>query len=314
MTPPSIRRRHPVAGWLFRLVGRCLAVWLVGAVVVEIAALGPEAGAGGGQLPDRLRSLVSGEMPADLATAMGVGESRLWRDALLQAGWMSLGVGTLGFGLVLAFGPVIGVVAGRIPRWGLSQLLVALIILAGWLPGWWLMLLGIGWQVGRWRHPGFADAPAAQAGPVWIEPLWHAAQIAGLAALAPTAWYLSQLIDAFRRRAGEPHAIAARMRGLGAGDLFYRHVLRLCLGPFVRGIDAALPLLFGGQILLEWTLRYPGLGRLLVESARADHFTGLLAALLVFATIAIILRSLLEALHHGLDPLAQKSPGPPSRF
>lgn len=285
-----------IAGF-FRILFRLGAVWLVWGLAVELAEMGPALRGDqvGGQTIPLLRDLTVGSLP----------DGTLWREAFWRGTLASLGVTVLAILIILAFGPLLGVVAGRYRRGWPTDVLLAPVLAAGWMPAFWLILLSVWWQIGIWRQPGFADAPPAVGGPVGIEPLWHVAQIAVLVALGPIGWQIRSLSEALRRQARAPHVRAAQIRGLTGAPLFYRHVFRRSLGPLVHGVGRTLPAMLGAQVVVEWAFRYPGLGRLAIDRVRAGDLAGLLGAGLILGTATVLVRAAGDAIQGLIDPHPQ---------
>lgn len=313
--------RHWLRPW--HLLARLVLAALTLAVIVEVATLGARARgeAAGGQILFRIRDLGRGEAPAASARLVGAAASGAapgpvsWRRVLWRGAGASLPVAGGVMALSLAFGPVLGVLAVRYRRaYGFGILGVGFAVLA-WVPGHWLAGLAVWGQVEGWGKPGFADGPPAVPGSEGIEALWEAAQVACLAALAGIGWQFRAVSGILRANARLPHVQAARVRGLGFGAGFERHVLEVSPGPLIHALDRSLPAMLGMQILVEWVLRFPGLGRLLVESARAGDLTGVLGAGLIFSAVVVVVRWVAEGLRAARDPFSgsalQDRPGPP---
>ena len=69
-----------------------------------------------------------------------------------------------------------------------------------------------------------------------------------------------------------PHVDGARARGLRPWTLARRHLLRPGLVPFVTRLGVGTGGLFAGAYAVEVIFSWPGLGRLAIESARAEDY------------------------------------------
>ncbi len=265
---------------------RLLAVWLLVALVVELAAMGPRGRgeAAGGQTLTLARELMTGAARIDAAAA-----------------GRSLSVSCLAVMLCLAFGPVLGVVVARFRRHAWVEALLSPWLAAAWLPGFWIVTLAVWWQVTRWGLPGYADAAPAQGGPVRWEPLWRAMVIAMPVAFTGIGWQTREISSRLKRSARALHVRGAHSRGVFGSALFYRHVFRPALEPLLRSPDRSLPAMLGMQLLAEWATRYPGMGTLAVESARQSQLGGLLVSGLFFSTLLVCARWLGETLTARLN-------------
>lgn len=93
-----------------------------------------------------------------------------------------------------------------------------------------------------------------------------------------------------------------RAKGMTETDLMYRHVARNALLPVVTAFAVAIAFSFGGNVLVETVFTYPGIGRLMVNSAfRNDYPTAQFAFLLMAA--AVLTMNLVADIVYGyLDP------------
>lgn len=93
-----------------------------------------------------------------------------------------------------------------------------------------------------------------------------------------------------------------RAKGMTETTLMYRHVARNALLPVVTAFAVAIAFSFGGNVLVETVFSYPGIGRLMVNSAfRSDYPVAQFAFLLMAA--AVLLMNLVADIIYGyLDP------------
>lgn len=282
----------------FRLVPLLIVAWAGLALVMELAMLGPRVRgeAVGGQTWELCRELVVGTVPD------GGPDPSLWRNEIGSASLASLEVTAVALLMVLSFAPLIGTLAGRFRRWKIFSLGLGPLTAVSWMPGYWLILLGVWWQIEKWRAPGFADAPGAVAGPMAIERWWQVAQLGVCVALSGVGWFAASVAEALDRAARQPHVRAARIRGLTGAALFYRHVWRGASGDVILGPGKILPVMLGVQLLAEWAFRFPGLGTLAVESARSGRLTGLLGAGWVLTTLVVVIRWLCDLVEAAVVP------------
>ena len=69
----------------------------------------------------------------------------------------------------------------------------------------------------------------------------------------------------------------------------------------------ALGGILGGQLLIEQTFDYPGLGRIMAQAAMGKDYP-LLQAILLFTIVATLLANLIADMLYGiLDPRARKA-------
>jgi peptide/nickel transport system permease protein len=96
-------------------------------------------------------------------------------------------------------------------------------------------------------------------------------------------------------------------KGLKERTIISRHALKNALIPVVSFTGLQLPILIGGEVILEQIFSLPGIGRLFLESISLRDYTIVSGVTLVIA-IAVLLSNLLVDLSYGfLDPRVQYS-------
>ncbi len=94
----------------------------------------------------------------------------------------------------------------------------------------------------------------------------------------------------------------ARMKGLSATAVTFRHALRNSLLPLVTLAGLALPQLLGGAVVVETVFAWPGLGRLAIESALQRNYS-VIMGLTMAVGLLVIAGNLLADLGYALaDP------------
>lgn len=122
---------------------------------------------------------------------------------------------------------------------------------------------------------------------------------------------------------GKQHVVAARSLGIPLRAIRWRHALRNVLPAVILVIAAALRLMIGELILVEWLFGWPGLGRLLASAllppnvASIGGLTGatrnfllpeLVAAILTLFGLAFLLADLISSLAaYAIDPRLRTS-------
>jgi len=59
--------------------------------------------------------------------------------------------------------------------------------------------------------------------------------------------------------------------------------------------------LLGGQMFVEWVFRYPGLGTLMIDSARNGFHPGMLAGAFTMSLVIVAFRFLGEVIYGAAD-------------
>lgn len=100
----------------------------------------------------------------------------------------------------------------------------------------------------------------------------------------------------------QDHVRTARSKGLKAGRIALRHVLRNALLPIVTLIGLQTGSLLSGAILVETVFSWPGLGRLAFEALQQRDYNLLAGLILCTGTVAVIINLVVDLLYSALDP------------
>jgi peptide/nickel transport system permease protein len=98
----------------------------------------------------------------------------------------------------------------------------------------------------------------------------------------------------------------AFMKGLTTREVVRKHVLRNSLQPTVAVIGTQIGYLFGGLVGLEIVFNYPGLGRLIFNSATKQDIPLLTAGVLTVAIIFMICTLAADLLIAWMNPRARQ--------
>lgn len=94
----------------------------------------------------------------------------------------------------------------------------------------------------------------------------------------------------------------ARAKGLGEWRVVTRHILRNALVPVVTVIGLALPVLFGGSVVIEMIFQWPGIGLMFI-SAVTGRDSPVIMGYVLFSAVMVQLSNLLTDLAYSfLDP------------
>lgn len=94
----------------------------------------------------------------------------------------------------------------------------------------------------------------------------------------------------------------ATSKGLPGGVVLRRHVVRGALVPIVTVTGVQLATLLGGVVVVEVIFAWPGLGRLTYDAVQARDYPVMQGAVLLFATIFLLVNLLVDLLYAALDP------------
>jgi ABC-type dipeptide/oligopeptide/nickel transport system permease component len=108
----------------------------------------------------------------------------------------------------------------------------------------------------------------------------------------------ASLLDAARAE----YVLAAHARGVPAGRVWSRHVLRNALVPVVTLVGLHFGHLLGGAFVVETVYGWPGLGRLIVQAVFDKDYPVILGAVLLLAVIFQVFNLAVDLAHGLLDP------------
>jgi peptide/nickel transport system permease protein len=101
----------------------------------------------------------------------------------------------------------------------------------------------------------------------------------------------------------QDHVTVARAKGLPAGLIRRRHILRVAAPPIVTGLILGLAATLGGSILIETVFAWEGMGQLYFKTFSGQPDEAIIIGLtFVFTLIYVGARLLLEILYVFLDP------------
>jgi ABC-type dipeptide/oligopeptide/nickel transport system permease component len=100
----------------------------------------------------------------------------------------------------------------------------------------------------------------------------------------------------------QPHVLYARARGIPAGAVLRRHVLRNSIAPLLTVIGLEAGNLVTGAVVVETIYSRPGIGRLLVYSSVNKDYLTVQAVVLLIAVIYVLLNLVIDLVRPVLDP------------
>lgn len=99
----------------------------------------------------------------------------------------------------------------------------------------------------------------------------------------------------------------ARMKGVKELTVIIRHALRNSLIPVVTGVGMQLGTIIGGAVVVETVFTCPGVGMLLVTSAKQRDFPTVQYGILLVAVSVTIANILIDVSYGWLDPRIRES-------
>jgi len=76
----------------------------------------------------------------------------------------------------------------------------------------------------------------------------------------------------FLEESGRDYVRTARAKGLSAGRVLFKHILRNSAIPILTGVVVVLPRLFLGSLIIESFFGIPGLGSYTIDAIQSQDF------------------------------------------
>ena len=209
--------------------------------------------------------------------------------------------------ITATFGLLIGSrLAGR-PGTTLDKLVSSFSAISYALPTWWvgiLLILILSFRFGLFPSGGMYSAPPPEGGILrFLDLVKHALLPVLTLTLAGVGPYIYAVRTITMNVARSDHVTIARAKGLTAGLVARRHVLRVAAPPIVTGLIMGFAGTLGGSILVETVFNWQGMGRLYYEAIAGTPDEMVIVALtFVYTLIYVVARMVLEVLYLILDP------------
>ena len=173
-----------------------------------------------------------------------------------------------------------------IPGFFLSILLIYLFVgRLGWLPSSGMITLG--------TQGGAADVARHMIMPVLV----LAISMAG----TNIRYIRSAVLEILR----QDYLRTARAKGIGRFLVINKHAMRNALIPIVTVIGMEIPMLFGGQVIIEQVFSWPGLGLMTMSAISNRDYPVIMGVCLLSAVVVLTANLVTDILYALVDPTIQ---------
>lgn len=222
---------------------------------------------------------VRGDLGRSIRTSRPVVE-----EIFQQRFWITLQLSIVGTALAVLFGLTAGVISAVYKR-GIVDVLIMLLSLLGLsMPNFWLGILLINQFSVRmgllptagWGTPAHMVLPAFTLG------------ITGMAIIARmTRTSLTEVLN-------QDYIRTAYAKGTSERLVIYKHALRNALIPVITIVGLQFGTLLGGAVITESVFAINGMGRLIVDSIRAQDFPMVQGTVLVLALVFVLVNTFVD--------------------
>lgn len=101
---------------------------------------------------------------------------------------------------------------------------------------------------------------------------------------------------------GKPYVAGALARGVAMRTVLWHDVLRNTLSSVFTIVGLSVGTLMGGSVVVETIFRWPGVGKLVMDSITARDFPVIQGFVLLMAVIYVVINLLTDISYHALDP------------
>lgn len=259
---------------------------------------------------ERLPQLVFKVLTFDLGESRSIrsfGGSNSVVDILLERLPNTVILLTTALVITAVIGLSLGVWLSTRPGSRIDRAVSYLAAITNGLPAWWagiLLILVFSFMLRVLPSGGmFSTPPPEGALPRLLDLLWHAflpILTLVLVSVGPSIYVIRTMT---LNVALQDHVTVARAKGLPAGLIARRHILRVAAPPIVTGLILGLAGTLGGSILIETVFSWQGMGRLYFDAFAGQPDEALIIGLtFMFTLIYVAARLLLEVLYVFLDP------------
>lgn len=173
-----------------------------------------------------------------------------------------------------------------IPGFFLSLLLIYIFtVKLGWLPSSGMTTLG--------TEGGAADVARHMVMPVLV----LAVSLAG----TNIRYIRSAVLEILQ----QDYLRTAKAKGIGRFKVIGKHALRNALIPIVTVIGMQIPMLFGGQVIIEQVFSWPGLGLMTMSAITSRDYPVIMGVCLLSAVVVLVANLVTDILYALVDPTIQ---------
>ncbi len=114
--------------------------------------------------------------------------------------------------------------------------------------------------------------------------------------------FTRQIRTEIMEQLGQEYVTGLRLRGVREKDILLRNVLRNASGHIFTIVALQIGTLMGGSVVIETIFRWPGIGKLVMDSINARDYPTIMGFVLIMGTIYVVINFISDILYHVLDP------------
>ena len=100
----------------------------------------------------------------------------------------------------------------------------------------------------------------------------------------------------------QSYVTGLRTRGVREKDILLNNVFHNATGHIFTIIALQIGTLMGGSVVIETIFRWPGIGKLVMDSITARDYPTIMGFVLIMGTIYVVINFISDVIYHVLDP------------
>jgi len=114
--------------------------------------------------------------------------------------------------------------------------------------------------------------------------------------------FTRQIRTEIMEQLGQEYVTGLRTRGVREKDILIHNVLHNASGHIFTIVALQIGTLMGGSVVIETIFRWPGIGKLVMDSINARDYPTIMGFVLIMGTIYVVINFISDVLYHVLDP------------
>jgi peptide/nickel transport system permease protein len=206
------------------------------------------------------------------------------------------------FLLALLVAIPVGVITGARAHSKLDNIVSGVTFVAMSVPVFWVGIIGIILFSVTWHMLPSSGMYTINQGKSLTDLLKHLVMPAIVLSLPTMAMFTRFVRVSVVETLQRDYVRTARAKGLSPRTVMYRHVLRTALMPIITIVGLNLPAVVTGAAVTESVFGWPGMGRLVVDSATTRDYPVVMAVTVLVACTVVLINLLTDVLYAVVDP------------
>ncbi len=121
-------------------------------------------------------------------------------------------------------------------------------------------------------------------------------------AIPMTGRFTRQIRTEITEQLEQEYVTGLRTRGVKEKDVILRNVFHNAAGHIFTIVALQIGTLMGGSVVIETIFRWPGIGKLVMDSITARDYPVIMGFVLIMGTIYVVINFISDLINHAIDP------------